>query len=92
MKHLVAVSFGIAHIAPLSQKRLEKFQKDYQKLLEKYPDVYIYGDRDGDLRVMLQNEAMNSSVSLPSHHQTQRIQKQRQRNTVLYVKATTQKS
>lgn len=27
---------------------LEKFEKDYKKLMAKYPDVRVYGNRDGD--------------------------------------------
>jgi hypothetical protein len=31
-----------------AQKQLEKFQKAYTKLLAKFPNVSVYGDRDGD--------------------------------------------
>lgn len=30
-------------------KTLGKFQKDFQKLMAKYPDVRVFGDRDGDV-------------------------------------------
>ena len=28
---------------------LGKFKKDFQKLMDKYPDVMMFGDRDGEL-------------------------------------------
>lgn len=30
-------------------KMLNKFAKDFQKLMAKYPDVRVFGDRDGDV-------------------------------------------
>lgn len=30
-------------------KMLNKFAKDFQKLMAKYPDVMMFGDRDGDV-------------------------------------------
>ena len=30
-------------------KMLGKFKKDFQKLMDKYPDVMMFGDRDGEL-------------------------------------------
>jgi len=29
-------------------KKLAKFKKDFQKLMAKYPDIMVYGDRNGD--------------------------------------------
>jgi hypothetical protein len=31
-----------------AQKQIEKFQKAYSKLLAKFPNVSVYGNRDGD--------------------------------------------
>ena len=31
-------------------KMLSKFQKDFAKLMHKYPDIMIMGDRDGDVK------------------------------------------
>jgi hypothetical protein len=31
-------------------KKLAKFKKDFQKLMDKYPDVLISGGRDGEVR------------------------------------------
>ena len=31
-------------------KMLSKFQKDFQKLMNKYPDIMVMGDRDGDVQ------------------------------------------
>lgn len=30
-------------------KKLSKFQKDFQKLMNKYPDIMVCGNRDGDV-------------------------------------------
>ena len=30
-------------------KQLKQFQKAFQKLAQKYPDVMMFGDRDGDV-------------------------------------------
>ena len=32
------------------RKMLSKFQKDFAKLMNKYPDVMVMGDRDGDVQ------------------------------------------
>ena len=31
-------------------KKLAKFKKDFQKLMNKYPDIMVMGDRDGDVQ------------------------------------------
>jgi hypothetical protein len=31
-------------------KQLKQFQKAFDKLMQKYPDVMLFGDRDGDVR------------------------------------------
>lgn len=31
-------------------KMLNKFAKDFAKLMAKYPDILVMGDRDGDVR------------------------------------------
>jgi hypothetical protein len=31
-------------------KKLAKFKKDFQKLMAKYPDIVVTGDRDGDVQ------------------------------------------
>ena len=36
-----------------SVKTLEKFKKEYQKLLAKYPEVQVWPNRDGDLYVSI---------------------------------------
>jgi hypothetical protein len=30
-------------------KKLAKFKKDFQKLMAKYPDIMVTGDRNGDV-------------------------------------------
>jgi ATP-dependent RNA circularization protein (DNA/RNA ligase family) len=30
-------------------KKLAKFKKDFQKLMDKYPDIMVYGDMHGDV-------------------------------------------
>lgn len=42
-------------------KQLKKFQKDFQKLMNKYPEILIMGDRNGDIQGWI-------SLSLPSLH------------------------
>ena len=32
------------------RKMLSKFRKDFAKLMNKYPDVMVMGDRDGDVQ------------------------------------------
>lgn len=32
-----------------AQKKLEAFQKDFSKLVRKYPEIFIGGDINGDL-------------------------------------------
>ena len=39
---------------------LGKFKKDFQKLMDKYPDVMMFGDRDGEL-------VGHVSLQLPSY-------------------------
>ena len=41
-------------------KMLGKFKKDFQKLMDKYPDVMMFGDRDGEL-------VGHVSLQLPSY-------------------------
>jgi hypothetical protein len=41
-------------------KTLGKFQKDFRKLMAKYPDIRVYGDRDGDVQGYV-------SLQLPSY-------------------------
>jgi len=41
-------------------KTLAKFKKDFQKLMAKYPDVMMFGDRDGDVKGYV-------SLQLPSY-------------------------
>jgi len=31
-------------------KKLAKFKKDFQKLMAKYPDIVVTGDRSGDVQ------------------------------------------
>jgi hypothetical protein len=31
-------------------KQLKQFQKAFNKLMQKYPDVMVYGDRDGEVQ------------------------------------------
>ncbi len=43
----------------LKIKQLKQFQKAFQKLSQKYPDVMVYGDRDGNAQAYV-------SLSFPS--------------------------
>ena len=47
-----------------STKTLEKFKKEYEKLLAKYPQVQVWPDRDGDLHASI---GMKDRTYLPSH-------------------------
>jgi len=40
-------------------KQLKQFQKAFAKLMQKYPDVMVYGNRDADVQAYV-------SVSFPS--------------------------
>ncbi len=44
-------------------KKLAKFEKDFQKLMVKYPDILISGDRDGDVLgyIALQNPSYKNN-------------------------------
>lgn len=41
-------------------KQLKQFQKAFDKLMQKYPDVMMFGDRDGDVKGYV-------SLQLPSY-------------------------
>lgn len=43
---------------------LSKFQKDFAKLMNKYPDVMVMGDRDGDVQGYI---TMQGRVQLTYH-------------------------
>lgn len=46
------------------RKMLSKFQKDFAKLMNKYPDVMVMGDRDGDVQG---NITLQGRVQLTYH-------------------------
>jgi hypothetical protein len=38
-------------------KMLNKFEREFQKLMAKYPDVMVFGDRDGDVQAHVSLQA-----------------------------------
>jgi hypothetical protein len=51
-----------------AKKNLEKFKKDFEKLLAKHPGVSVYGDRDGNVEAYVAAEVWQkqASIVLPS--------------------------
>jgi hypothetical protein len=44
-------------------KKLAKFKKDFQKLMAKYPDIMVYGDRNGHVSgyIALQHPSLGNN-------------------------------
>ena len=46
------------------QKQLEKFQKAFDALMKKFPNISVYGDINGDPVAMIYNGGRSKSVNL----------------------------
>lgn len=50
-----------------SQKNLEKFARDFEKLLAKYPDVSVGSDINGNVKAYQSSGWKTEQVNLPSY-------------------------
>jgi hypothetical protein len=52
-----------------AEKNLQKFKKDFEKLLSKYPGVFVGGDINGNLLAYQQSGWKTEQINLPSYFQ-----------------------
>ena len=50
-----------------AEKNLNKFKKDFEKLLAKYPSVLIGSDINGNLKAYQSSEWSTEQINLPSY-------------------------
>lgn len=48
-------------------KNLQKFKKDFEKLLSKYPDIFVGGDINGNLLAYQQSGWKTEQINMPSY-------------------------
>ena len=61
---LLQEAYGSVYKPDKDTKQLRKFVKEFTRLLDRYPDLMVYGDRDGDPQVCIRGS--NLGITLPS--------------------------